>query len=268
MKRILLAFILLSSNLCIAQKSVEVGGWLGANYYFGDLNSSFNLTDPHPAGGLVLRYNMNSRVNYKTSINYGRFSATDVDSDNLFERNRNLSFKSNVFDWTNQIDFNFLPYEHGHDENWYTPYLFLGVSLYHFDPQADLSGETYRLQPLGTEGQLIGEEYSLYGLALAYGVGYKFDISTKWSINIELSNRLMFTDYFDDVSATYGDPFEISSSRGEVAGLLSDRSLTSATTDIGDQRGNSRKNDSAHYLGISLLYNISWLSCPKISKIR
>ncbi len=265
-----LAFVFIGSiSLMNAQNSIELGGWLGGAYYFGDLNSSFRLTDPGVAGGLIFRYNFDSRINLKTSINVARVSADDARSTNAYEQARNLSFSSTIWDFTTQMDFNFMPYIHGDKENWYTPYLLLGVSLYHFNPKAELNGSTYRLVDFGTEGQLPGEEYSLNQLALAYGFGYKFDINPSWSINIELSNRLLFTDYIDDVSGVYPDPDILESSRGPIAVQLSDRSRDDLNSfglgEAGKQRGNSRKNDSLHYLGISLLYNISWLECPKIT---
>ncbi len=266
--KLLVVFIITVPNLS-AQQSIELGGWLGASYYFGDLNSSFRLSDPNPAGGLIFRYNFDSRINLKSSLNFAQLSADDANSDNAFEQARNLSFSSFVWDFTNQLDFNFMPYIHGDREKWFTPYLLIGLSLYHVNPKAELNGESFALRDLGTEGQLLGEEYNLINLAIAYGFGYKFDINPKWSINIELSNRLLFTDYTDDVSGVYTDLDELEGLRGPIARQLSDRSISELNTfglgEPGKQRGNSRKNDSIHYLGISLMYHITWLECPKIT---
>ena len=252
-----------------AQKSVELGGWLGASYYFGDLRSSFKLTDPGPAGGIIFRYNFDSRINLKTSLNIGYVQADDAQSNNPFEKARNLSFNSYIWDFTTQMDFNFMPYLHGDKEKWYTPYLLVGVSLYHFNPTTEFNGQSYALGNLGTEGQLPGEEYSLNQLGIAYGLGYKFDISPGWSINIELSNRILFTDYIDDVSGVYPDLDVLEGVRGPIARQLADRSISELNTfglgEPGKQRGNSRKNDSLHYLGISLMYHIGWLECPAIT---
>lgn len=263
--------VLFTSQISHAQNEtgIEIGGWLGASYYFGDLNTGFSLSNPDYAGGLIFRYNMNSRINIKSSLNYGRFSYADADSDILFERTRNLSFHSNVWDLTGQLEFNFLPFEHGHREHWYTPYMFIGLSAFHFNPKAELNGVTYNLSDFGTEGQTPGDEYSLTQLALAYGVGYKFDITPKWSINIEISNRLLGTDYFDDVSGVYPDLDELESLRGPTSRQLSDRSIEEDNVfslgEEGVQRGNSRRNDSYHFAQIGLLYYIGWRKCPAIS---
>ncbi len=250
------------------QNSIELGGWLGGAYYFGDLRTRFDLSRPGPAGGVIFRYNFDSRINFKAGISFARVGADDADSDSAYERARNLSFRSNIWDFAAQLDFNFMPYVHGDKEKWHSPYLLLGLSLYHFNPKATLEGQDYVLRDFGTEGQRPGEEYGLYQPALVYGFGYKFDISTAWSINVELSNRLLYTDYIDDVSGVYPDLDVLEASRGSVARALSDRSGENNIFGFGEtgkQRGNSRKNDSIHLLGISLLYNIGWLDCPDIT---
>lgn len=199
------------------------------------------------------------------SANYISVSADDANSSNSFEQARNLNFTSDVIDGTFQFEFNFLPYIHGSRDEFFTPYLFAGFSVYNFDPKTELNGETYKLRTFGTEGQFRGEEYYSIGGALTYGGGVKFDLSYRWSINIELSSRKLFTDYIDDVSGNFPDFDDLEALRGEVAVQLSDRSITSEGTQIGAQgrqRGNGRQNDNYTTLGISLLYYFGSLPCP------
>ena len=250
-----------------AQQGWEAGGWIGMSHYYGDINSSFNVSSPGLAAGLVGRYNFNNRLCFKFSANYGNISADDADSKNSFEQTRNLSFKSVIFDGTGQFEFNFLPYDHGSKTNFYTPYLFAGLSVFYFNPLAEYEGEFYELRDLGTEGQFRGEEYySLQG-ALAYGVGLKIDLSYEWSFNLELSARRLFTDYLDDVSTVYPDMDDLESLRGEVAVALSDRSIEDlGIGQEGRQRGDSNNNDSFAFLGLSLVYYFGDLRCPAYSR--
>jgi len=250
-----------------AQQGWEAGGWIGASHYFGDINSSFNLTSPGLAAGVNGRYNFNNRLCIKLSANYGTVSADDKDSKNSFEQNRNLNFKSTLFDGTAQFEFNFLPYDHGSNTNFYTPYLFAGLSVFHFNPTTELNGETYELRELGTEGQFRGEEYFSVQGALAYGVGLKFDLSYEWSINVELSARRLFTDYLDDVSTVYPDLDDLESLRGQLSVDLSDRTLDDITGgQEGRQRGDSNNNDSFAFFGVSLMYYFGDLRCPTYSR--
>ncbi|MEM9819982.1 MAG: DUF6089 family protein [Bacteroidota bacterium] len=248
-----------------AQRGWELGGTVGVAYYFGDLNTTFDLGSPGLMAGLAARYNFNNRLCLKMSANYLTISADDANSSNSFERARNLNFQSNIIDGTFQFEFNFLPYNHGSRDEFFTPYLFSGFSVYHFDPKTELNGETYQLRTFGTEGQFRGEEYYSIGGALTFGGGIKFDLSYRWSINIELSSRKLFTDFIDDVSGTYPDMDDLEALRGPIAVALSDRSMTADGVRIGGegrQRGNGRSNDNFSTLGVSLLYYFGSLPCP------
>ena len=81
-------------NDLAAQRGWEVGGWIGAANYFGDLNTDYDFSMPGLAGGGIARYNFNERICFKLSANYGKIAASDVNSDNPFEKARNLSFVS------------------------------------------------------------------------------------------------------------------------------------------------------------------------------
>ena len=254
-----------------AQRGWEVGGWAGISYYFGDLNTNYDLSTPGIAGGAIFRYNFNERLSLKFSGNYGQVSADDARSSNLFEKARNLSFQSDIIELATQFEFNFLPYIHGSEEHFFTPYLSLGMNIFRFNPKTDFNGRLVELRPLGTEGQFKGEEYFTVQAGLAYAVGLKFDLNEVWSINIELGGRSLFTDYLDDVSTVYPDKSDLLQLRGEDAVALSDRSITidGVDSNIGEpgrQRGNKNNNDSYVFLGVGLVYYFGDLRCPEYGR--
>ena len=265
-------FILLLVSLntlgASAQQGFEAGGWIGVSHYFGDLNTNFYLADPGLAAGLVGRYNFNNRICMKLSANYGTIQASDANSENSFEQARNLNFRSRIFDGTFQFEFNFLPYTHGSKKEFYTPYLFAGFSVLHYNPKALFNDEWVELRDMGTEGQFKGEEYFSIGGAWAYGVGFKIDLSYEWSINVELSARKLFNDYIDDVSTVYPDLEDLESLRGPMAVQLSDRSgeIGEPIGELGRQRGNGRENDIYTMLGIGLVYYFGDIRCPEYSR--
>ncbi len=274
---LLLLFLTVTSFSIQAQDGLEVGGWLGISNYFGDLNTNLRLNRVNPAGGIGFRYNFNERLAVKLSGSIGTVEAYDSDSPNIFERARNLHFKSQVADAGLQLGFNFLPYQHGSkDYNW-TPYLFLGFGVNYFNPKAELNGEWYELRPLGTEGQFKGEEYYTVTGSWLYGAGFKIDLSYEWSLNIDISARRLFSDYLDDVSGVYPDADNVSDLRGEFATQFIDRSAELYQTDpdfftrnsleypIGEegrQRGNAGDNDTYVYFGVGLYYYFGDLKCP------
>lgn len=260
-------FFISSISLSSAQKGWEVGGWLGTSLYYGDLNNKVNFNSPGLAGGLLGKWNFNTRVALRGSLNYGRISANDADSDNNFNRNRNLSFKSNIYDLTAGIEFNFLEHIRGSKFETYTPFVFLGLSAFKYNPKAELNGTTYSLQELGTEGQDIGEEYFLVSGGFTLGAGFKWDLTSDVTLAVEFTTRRLFTDYLDDVSTTYPDAARLAVIRGPEAAALSDRSLVEGIGIEGRQRGNSSDNDRYTFISFSISKYFGRLECPKISKI-
>lgn len=255
-----------TTNVFGQMKGWELGGWIGASNYFGDLNTNYRLDNLHLAGGLLARYNFNDRLAIRFGANYGKISASDTDSKNVYEQRRNLSFHSTIVDGTMLLEFNFMPYMHGHRDYFFTPYVFTGPAIFTFNPQAQLGDQTYDLVTMGTEGQFRGEEYSLTQGAWAYGLGFKMDFSYRWSMSVELSGRMLFTDYLDDVSGVYADWRDIRSLRGEVAAALADRSIEPKIGDIGRQRGNGKSNDTYFLLGIGLQYYFGEIRCPSYNR--
>ncbi len=260
--------VLMSSPWALtAQHGFEAGVGAGVAYYFGDLNTNYRLNRPGPAAQVFARYDFNPRINAKLSLGYGHVEAYDSDSDNIFEHNRNLSFRSHIFETTGQLEFNFFNYNHGSRDNFYTPYLLGGFTVYNYNPQAELNGTVYNLREYGTEGQFTGEEYYNTTLALAYGIGFKVDLSFEWSLNFEVSARKLYNDYLDDVSTVYVDPDDLKALRGPIAPLLADRSIGDPSISRpGNQRGDSSRNDTYVLSTVSLVYYFGSITCPTITK--
>ncbi len=274
-KKVSFLLILLSfTSLLAAQRGWEAGFWGGTAFYFGDLNTSYNLSTPSFAGGVIGRFNFNNRLSLKFSANAGQVRGDDAVSKNTFERARNLSFRSNIFEGATQLEFNFLPYTHGSYDEFYTPYVFAGFNMFHYNPQAEYQNNWVNLRELGTEGQFKGEEYYSISGGLLYGMGIKLDLSYEWSINVEVGARTLFTDYIDDVSGTYADKEELLGTRGELAVALSDRSILlpgvndGQIGEFGTQRGGSSLNDTYMMVGLGIVYYFGDLKCPTYGSRR
>ncbi len=255
-----------SISLSQAQKGYELGPWVGVSNYFGELNANYRLTDVGPAVGINGRYNFGKRICTKASLNYGYVYGSDRNNSNVFEKRRNLDFKSHLADVSVVGEFNFLPYTHGSQTEYFTPYLSLGLNLFYFAPFTELDGTNHFLRPLGTEGQAPGNEYFFINGGIVYGGGFKWDINYEWSINIEFTMRSLFTDYLDDVSRTYPNSAELLSDRGETAVILSDRSITPQIGEAGRQRGDATRNDNYSFFGISIMRYFGSVECPPITK--
>jgi hypothetical protein len=127
---------------------------------------------------------------------------------------RNLSFESKISEFQLGLEFyplNLRSPDTDGEPLRLSPYGTVGASYYSFDPQANLNGQWYSLQPLHTEGQGFKEyrdrkPYKLHQINYTMGMGLKYELSPMFNIRVELLHRILTTDYLDDVSTTYIDP--------------------------------------------------------------
>ncbi|MFK8101416.1 MAG: DUF6089 family protein [Saprospiraceae bacterium] len=260
MKKILGFFICCLPFFATAQH-FEVGIMGGVSNYQGDLapaslRGSFGNT--HASFGGFLRYNINNYFATKINANYGKISGDDSKSDDNGRKARNLSFRSNLFEVGLHVEFNILGYQPYNLERVFSPYIFGGIALVNFKPQAELEGEWYDLQPLGTEGQGLPEypekkPYKLTEFSLPVGFGLKYALNDAWNIGLEIGVRKTFTDYLDDVSGTYPDAGTLLETKGEVAAALSNR--TEEVKRAGDLRGDAGDDDWYFMGGLTISYN-------------
>jgi hypothetical protein len=268
MHRIAFLAILLSISFCQTTKSQvfnkysELGLFGGASYYLGDLNPGRQFFMPRLAGGLVYRYNPGRRFAWHIHGVYGSVQADDALSNDEAQQLRNLSFRSQVIEFSTMLEFNFFNYEIGNPGTPITPYIFGGISLFRFNPKANYFGEWVPLQPLGTEGQgstvySSRKEYSLINGAFPFGFGVKFHALGRLGFSLEWGLRKTFTDYLDDVSTTYADPDVLFATQGLVAVELADRSLVNpGEVNTGRQRGNETNRDWYSFAGLTITYKI------------
>lgn len=250
----------------------EIGVWGGITNYFGDLNTKTSFKYVRPGGGIFYAYNIKYRGSWRTSFSYGMAEFRDDAVKEGWNQQRNLSFRTNIFDLTSIITFNFFKYDKADakGKHFWTPYIGTGLTLFFFNPEANYKGKWYYLQPLGTEGQndpsYSGvKKYRLYSFAIPIVGGFKFSFKRNWNIAIEAGVRKTFTDYLDDVSGNYPSYASLPGGSTGLAAALSDRSGEHGGEKIGTpgyQRGQSPKKDDYLFGGITLSYTIMKVQCP------
>ena len=257
-----------------SEQTHEIGVWGGITNYFGDLNTKTSFKFVRPGAGVFYRYNIKYRGAWRTSVNWGTAEFDDAKTNMAWNRQRNLSFRSQIFDISSVIEFNFFKYDKGSKKHWYTPFIGTGIALFFFNPQAQYNGRWYYLQPLGTEGQndpsYSGvKKYRLFNFAIPIVGGFKFSFKRNWNIAIEAGVRKTFTDYLDDVSGKYPSYASLPGGSGGLAGALSDRSgeVGEKIGKPGYQRGQSPNKDDYFFGGISISYTIMKARCPTTSGV-
>jgi hypothetical protein len=245
-------------------QSSEAGVLLGTVTYKGELNKSlFTPRFLRPAIGIHYRKNMNNHWAHRLGASYGVIEADDASSNDDYQKRRNLSFRSPIIDFHYLLEFNFFPYQIANPKSTFSPFLFIGINGFIFDPRAELNDEWVRLQPLGTEGQGTNaypdrEKYNRFQIGIPFGGGVKFKLSRRFGMTIEAGARRIYTDYLDDISTTYADKAVLLAASGEEAVLLSDRSIDGQSIDNTDrQRGNAADRDWYMFTGFTLNYSLS-----------
>ena len=250
------------------EPNTEVGPFLGASYYLGDLNT-VHFYQPLAATGMIIRKNIDKRFVYKAEILYLNLKSDERQSKDTIAYNRGLHFKSPIYELSGQLEFNFLPYQPGNPLYTWTPFVYTGVSLFHFSPQAEnKNGEWVDLQELGTEGQgtttTFGDgtrkKYSLIQFAIPMGGGVKIAVNESFSVVLEYGIRKTFSDYIDDVSTTFVgsspgmDPNDYPIEMDELAQWMSD---PRGSHSKGEQRGDSTRKDWYSFAGITLSFKLN-----------
>ncbi|MCB0642585.1 MAG: outer membrane beta-barrel protein [Phaeodactylibacter sp.] len=265
MKRFLI-LPLVFMTIALQAQYFEMGLQLGGTNYVGDLSfnsSKLYLKETRFGAGLFGRYNFSDLFAVKLAANFGNIGGTDANVNIEEIRQRNLNFRTPLFDFalTGEVNIpGFQPYNLNRP---ISGYLFAGIGAVNFQPKGFYQGAWTNLQPLGTEGQgLEGGDGSLYGrwaLTIPFGVGFKYAVFDKLTLGLEIGARKTFTDYLDDVSGNYADIGLLLAERGEVAAALSNRTgeyLNSEPLDLtGQARGDQVNSDWYFIFGLTVSYN-------------
>jgi|SRR5688572_2089132 len=262
-KFLLVILIFLGNHPGVFSQSTEIGLFLGVATYKGEISPSLFATKfVKPAVGILYRKNFNNHWAYRLGLTYGSMFGEDEKSNNEYQNRRNLSFRSRTWDGHFLLEFNFFPYQIANPQTRFSPFVFGGLTVYYFNPQALLNDEWYNLQPLGTEGQGTSanddNNYNRVQIAIPFGGGFRFKLSRRFGMTLEAGARRLYTDYFDDISTTYADPDVLQAESGDIARQLADRSIDGQALDnTGRQRGNASDKDWYMFSGITISYTLS-----------
>src|SRR5690606_28933790 len=145
--------ILLSAALLLAlprittaqefYRATEYGVLLGGSTYFGDLNPHYGMKYFRPAVGAFVRYHLNPYIGIRGQLNYTNVGYKDQFSNNAYQQQRNLDFKSNILEAALMAEFNFFWFSTGESNHRFTPFLALGVGAFYYNPYTHLDGLRY-----------------------------------------------------------------------------------------------------------------------------
>ena len=267
-------YILTKTRLNVFNQYAYIGSVIGGAFYNGELMATRRIFKG-------LGYNFQLCFGYQFHPNFSiivhgsllELSGADSLKKNISERERNLSFRNRVKEFGITFRYNLLSNSRRYElRPQIIPYVYGGYQAYIHRPQALLGGEWIDLQPLGTEGQFLGQDtllsdypnpYILTNLAIPIGVGVDYRLGARFSLGVSIGYRFTFTDYLDDVSTSYPNLDDLRA-QNPTAFLLSDRSDktiggggTYYIDKVNGVRGNPDNNDGYFSFGITAKYILS-----------
>ena len=257
--KIILSIFLLSGQCSVIAQFIGAGFTGGMSHFIGDVGN-YGLHFPQGFNaGISAIYAIDPHYSLEVSGLYGIVGNDDALSSIEWRRNRNLNFRSHIYELHGKVNFNFFPVTSKKGEN-HSPYVFLGYGMFAFYPEAWYQNRWVKLRPLGTEGQ--GTALNSQGIypevssLILFGLGYTINISRIMNIYIESGFRRTATDFLDDVSGFYVNPTELAEIRGPLAAELSNRSIIRYdTTDR--LRGNPNNNDWYVFTNFKIIFKLS-----------
>ncbi|HSU27979.1 MAG TPA: hypothetical protein VLJ68_06340 [Chitinophagaceae bacterium] len=279
-----------SQSISTANGKIELGLGLGPSFFLGDLGGTrgigmtfikdLNLPLTKFCKGVYLNFYPAEWIGFRFSANVGQLEAYDSiiktdGHDETYRKQRNLGFRSNFVEgyvaaeiYPTVIlegDADALQYK-------FRPYGLMGFGYFHYNPKAQYTDpygnkKWVELKPLRLEGQGMAEyptrhEYNLTQPEWVMGGGFKYYIKENMYIGMEILHRKVFTDYVDDVSTKYIDPYYfdvyLTPEQAAQAKQLAYREKyfdpTINRPYIGGQRGDPRENDAY----FSAILRVGW----------
>lgn len=262
----------------------EFGVGVGAANYMGDLGGStvdensrwrdFQAEVSRPAFMLTYKYRATERVAFRGNFAYGRVFGDDELAGNQGRRDRNLHFRSNIFEFSAQAEYYFLTEDirsiyrirgmRASSGSNLAGYIFGGIGVFSYNPEAqDSNGDWIGLRDLNTEGQGLPDApdpYSQFALSFPMGVGFKLAVNRQMSVGIEYGLRFTTTDYLDDVSGQYYNPDVLEAEYGAKTVEMADRRLegrgASTSRNQSGIRGNPGRTDAFMFGMVTLTYKL------------
>jgi hypothetical protein len=247
------------------------GGGKDAAHFFGVRDLDFSST--RPVLSAKYRFRILEPFSAKAGLTWAKLSADDAASGSEGRNARNLSFTSNILQFSIHGEYYFVKekanprysFSSLHSIRNLSAYAFTGFSFLYFNPKAEFEGVKYELQPLGTEGQGLGGNpapYKKTAIGWPLGLGAKYKLNKKIAVGIEISNTFTTSDYIDDAHNMYYDNDEITNVRGVIAGELADRHVDVNGNQLPPydsgtlRRGGNDYNDAFIFTVVTLTYSL------------
>ena len=186
MHKLVVFLLLIFSSLSFAQIH-EVGLYFGGTNTIADVGSTSYIRPNDVAFGGIYKWNRSPRHSYRFTAIYAKVKDADKNSTDERRKIRNLSFENNIMELSAGLEFTFFDFDlHDKYHSFVktTPYLYTGLSFFHYDA-------------LVLENGSINKHNTHSSFAIPMSLGIKTAISRRFILSFEVSARYTFTDALD-----------------------------------------------------------------------
>lgn len=181
-----LLIVLMPSQLSFGQYH-EVGAFIGASNYRGDVGASYLVYPNNPAFGIVYKWNMTTRYSLRFSAINSTLLGSDYKANDLSRFGRAYRFENNITEISLGTEINFVDFNLHTGQADFSPYLYLGLSyvdytLFYFNGPIPADQIEYD-----------GEQK----IAIPIVVGFKTNPSPLMVLGFEIGLRYALTDNLD-----------------------------------------------------------------------
>ncbi|WP_418509103.1 DUF6089 family protein [Corallibacter sp.] len=180
-----IVIIILTSQLSYSQTH-ELGVFLGASNFIGDVGSTSHIAPNSPAFGGIYKWNRSPRHAFRFSLIYSELEGKDSESDDPRRIERDYSFKNQIIEASLGLEFTFLDYDLHDERPKTTPYLFTGITAAYHD-------NFFFARNRG----LISEDTSSIAFGIPMVLGIKTSILGNFILAAEIGARYTFSDEID-----------------------------------------------------------------------
>jgi opacity protein-like surface antigen len=238
-------FVLFFLPISMLAQNLHVGLKGGLGGYNGELKQKTGFGQTSFAWSIGARYDLSEHFLARGFLNFGKLHGSDAKAKTSTAQLRNLDFTAKLRELELGIQYSIFSL----NEKWWTPYVFIGGSMFLAKPFTTLAGQKVFLQPLSTEGQGFTPGKKIYkttNFAIPFGFGAEYALSEDIRVGVEFGYHKTFTDYIDDVSTTYVDATSLLTNKGVQAVTLAYRG-TGSYPATGNLRGNSKTKDAFYF---------------------
>ncbi|WP_299758994.1 DUF6089 family protein [uncultured Pontibacter sp.] len=212
----------------------EIGIGIGGANYKGEIAPNYRFLNNQPAVTVFYRRDMSNALTLRGGlmgshriVNDNTFSDEAFD-DRPFHAYRQAELRLSLLELSGVVEYNFLDYYDRTQSPRLSPYVFVGVAGLLYNKKLNFAGN---------ESKEFDTDMTV---AIPFGVGLKYALSTHWNLGLEFGARKTFTDKLDHLT----------------------------TEEYPENIANPHDNDWYFYNGISISYTFYRYNCPPIYKNR